>query len=349
MSDWQLTGRLVTGLGQGSGFTGLDWVREAFRAELGIELHPGTLNLVLDAAADLAEWERIKAGSGVVIPGQEGACDARCFPVQLAASCTAAIVLPDVPGYPNNQLELVAALPLRQHLQLDEGDPVQVASAVGAPLEAVIFDVDGTLVNSVDAYHIAAGRAAAPFGYEVTRDAVRQALNGQYKFWELIFPDPEELTDELIATLRRETMRHWEDVLDEHVTLLPGVADALAQLKSAGMRLAIFTGSRGESLAPLEAAGLLDMFEFVLTGADVANAKPDPEGVLQCLEVLEVPPAAAAYVGDSVPDMGAGLSAGTRAVGLLTGAADSAELSAAGAHRLAADHTTLVNILLARS
>lgn len=348
MQDWQINGRVVTGLGQGAGFTDLDWVRAAFRAQLGIELFPGTLNLRLESPGALTTWEGVRAGASVMLRGEQGACDARCYPVRVGGECPAAIVLPDVTGYPADQLELVAALSLREHLGLADGDVVSVASGTPRAVGAAIFDVDGTLVDSVDAYHIAAGRAAEPFGYEVTREAVRQALNGQYKFWELIIPDPADRSDEMIATLRRETMRHWDDVLDEHVNLLPGVEDTLEQLRAAGIRLAIYTGSRGESFAPLEAAGLMDFFEFVLTGAEVAQPKPHPEGVVRCLEVLGVRAEQACYIGDSVPDMGAGQSAGTQAVGMLTGAADSAALSAAGAHRLAANHATLIDILLAR-
>ncbi|UCG71470.1 MAG: HAD-IA family hydrolase [Chromatiales bacterium] len=346
MAKWHFNGWVITGLGQGAGFTSLDWVREAFRAQLGIELHPGTLNLRPESPADLATWSRVQTGPALTIAGQAGACDARCFPVRLADRLPAAIVLPEVDGYADDQVELVAALPVREHLGLADGDRVAVSGSGTRAVTAAIFDVDGTLVNSVDAYHIAAGRAAAPFGYEVTREAVRQALNGQYKFWELIIPDAAARSDKMIETLRRETMRHWADVLDQHVTVLPGVQETLEQLSTAGVRLAIYTGSRGESFAPLETSGLLEYFEFVLTGAEVEQAKPHPEGVLRCLDVLGVEAGEAAYVGDSVPDMGAGQAAGAVAIGMLTGAADSAALSAAGAHRLAADHTALIDILL---
>lgn len=346
MPDWTISGRVVTGLGQGQGFTGLAWVREAFRAALGLELHAGTLNLRLESPEALAVWANLRATPGVRIPGQQGACDARCYPVQLAGRIPAAIVLPEVPGYPEAQVELVAALNLRQELELEDGDTLAVSGAGAPRFAAAVFDVDGTLVNSVDAYHIAAGRAAAPLGYVVTRDMVRQALNAQSNFWELVITDAAARSDDLVAELRRETMRHWRDILAEHVTVFPGLPETLARLRAAGLRLAIYTGSQGESFAPLAAAGLLDQFEIVLTRTDVAQAKPHPEGVLKCLEHLGVAAGEAAYIGDAIQDMRAARAAGALAVGMLTGAADSAALSAAGAHRLAADHTALLDILL---
>jgi HAD superfamily hydrolase (TIGR01509 family) len=175
---------------------------------------------------------------------------------------------------------------------------------------------------------------------------VREALNSQGMFWDLVISDPALRSDELIATLRRETMRHWKAVLEEQVVVFPGLRETLEVLRGGGVRLAIYTGSRGESFAPLEKAGLLDFFEVILTRADVEQAKPHPEGILRCLEALNVAPAQAAYVGDSVPDMSAGLAAGVQAIGMLTGAADSAALSIAGAHRLAADYRSLLEILL---
>lgn len=346
MEDWQISGRVATGVGQGSGFTSLDWVREAFVAAVGIEPFPGTLNLQLESDPALAVWARLSATPGIRIPGRQGACDASCYPVRVADSIPAAIVLPDVADYPSAQLELVAALPVREHLRLRDGDEVQVRNGRRGAVAAAIFDVDGTLINSVDAYHIAAGRAAAPLGYTVTHDMVRQALNSQQSFWDVVIQEPAERTAETIAALRRDTMRHWPDVLDEHVSVFDGLRATLEALRAGGLRLAIYTGSQGESFAPLERSGLLEFFEIVLTGADVEERKPHPEGVLRCLEALGVAPADAAYIGDSVPDMGASQAAGVRAVGVLTGAADSAALSAAGAHDLAADHAALVQILL---
>lgn len=346
MRDWSLSGDVFTGLGQGRGFTRLDWVRHAFRQRLGIELHPGTLNLRLTTDTGRLVWGRVNGEPGIRIRGQQGACDARCYPVRVAGRYPAAIVLPEVPGYPADQVEVVAALGLREQLGLGDGDSVSLSGIGQARVAAVIFDVDGTLVDSVDAYHMAAGRAAEPFGYAVTRDMVRQALNDQRNFWELVIPDPARRTDATIERLRRDTMHHWRDVLDEHVTVFPGLSKTLDALRAAGVRLGIYTGSQGQSLPPLAAAGLLDHFEVVLTAADIARVKPHPEGILRCLEHLRVPAADAAYVGDSVQDMAAAQAAGARAIGMLTGAADSAALSSAGAHRLAAGHAALLEILL---
>ncbi|MDJ0927826.1 MAG: HAD-IA family hydrolase [Gammaproteobacteria bacterium] len=347
MTTWRITGRVMTGLGQGAGFTGLDWVRNGFVTRLGIDPWPGTLNLQIEAAGDQQAWYELKQTPGIDFPaGDPSACDARCYAVRIDGRIPAAIVLPDVPGYPQNQVELVASLPLRDTLELREGDTVDLVSGDRATIATAIFDVDGTLVNSVDAYHIAAGRAAEPFGYEVTRELVREALNTQQAFWQLVLPEDRHDDADLIQQLRDATMRHWPVVLSEHVSPFDGVAETLSALRDAGTTLGIYSGSRGESFAPLERAGLLDLFDAVLTASDVSEAKPHPEGVVSCMAQLNARARTTAYIGDTAPDMLAAEAAGVLAIGMLTGAADSATLSRAGAHRLAASHPALLDILL---
>ena len=347
MATWRITGRVTTGLGQGAGFTGLDWVRDAFVARLGIDPWPGTLNLRLESAADQQAWHELQQTAGIAFPAADAAaCDARCYPVRIESRVPAAIVLPDVPGYPDDQVELVASIPLRDTFELREGDTVELVSGDRATITTAIFDVDGTLVNSVDAYHIAAGRAAEPHGYEVTRELVREALNTQQPFWQLVLPAERHDDAGLVRQLREATMQHWPEVLSEHVTPFAGVAETLSALRDAGTTLGIYSGSRGESFAPLERAGLLDLFDAVLTAADVSEAKPHPEGVFSCMEQLDAVATSTAYIGDTAPDMLAAEAAGVLAVGMLTGAADSATLTRAGAHRLAASHEALLKILL---
>lgn len=341
-----ITGSLVTGLGVGADFTSLEWFRDDVIAAFGIDPYPGTLNLQVTRKPDLATWEaRLAEPCLRLVPPDPGQCDALAVPVEIAGRLPGAIIVPQVAGYPTNQLELVAAVQLREQLELADGDPVRLELLSPMAVDALIFDVDGTLVNSVDAYHIAAGLAAEPHGFEVTRELVHQALNSQQPFWSLILPPERQADRALIQSLRDETMRHWPTVLAEHVDIFPGLGDTLEQLRATGIRLAIYTGSRGESFEPLRRAGLLELFEIVLTAADVEKPKPHPEGVLQCLQSFEVVPQAAAYVGDSNPDMRAARAADVAPIGVLSGAGTSASLSEAGARRLVRGHESLGNLL----
>lgn len=344
MSRWQLRGRVAGGRRLGAAFTMLPWARQGFMDLLGIAPHPGTLNLRLDEASERDAWLAVRDGSGQRLRAPDPSqCDALCYPVRIDDRYPAALVRPLLADYPADQLELVAAIELRPALGIADGDRLTISCRPQLPVRAVVFDVDGTLVNSLDGYCAAAALAAAPFGLTVTRDLVARALNGNRSFWDLAVPAELQSAD-FTTTLRRETMRHWPQVLRESVRCFEGLPATLDALRARGLRLAICTGSRGESFRPLTEAGLFEYFETVVTADDVGRRKPHPDGLLRCLDDLGVAAAEAAYVGDTVPDIEAARAAGMLAVGVLSGAASSAELTAAGADRLAASHRDLLSL-----
>lgn len=339
-----LSGKVRTGLGHGAGFTGLDWARTQFIEHCGIDPYPGTLNLRVDESQHHRTWAAIRRTPGArVRPPSAEACDATLYPISVGRrgdvhdrrELPAAVVLPDVPDYADDQLEIIAAVNLREHFDLLDGHGLDVELHRPCAATAVIFDVDGTLLNSLDGYRVAASRATERYGYEVTLEHVRRALNSNQPFWDFVIPDGEPRDERRIAELRTETMRHWPEALAEVVAVLPGTGEALERLRSAGLRIAVYTGSGGESFPPLRAAGLLDLFDVIVTGDDVERRKPDPEGIQLALEGLGTDPGEAAYVGDSCIDVNASLAAGVTSIAVLTGAGDSASLSAAGTHRLA--------------
>ena len=346
----RLRGELVAGLGMGTEFTRLPWAVEQFVAGFGIDPHPGTLNLRLTDAQDQERWrQRQRQPATRLKSADPDSCDALGFAVVLDERIPAAVVQPQVAGYAANQLEIIAAVGLREVLNIQDGDCVTVEFVEPETLEAIIFDVDGTLINSVDAYHIAAGLAAAEHGLTVTRELVHQALDSQQPFWQLLLPAAQQADQAFIDGLRAKTLQHWPAVLEAHVRVFPGLEMTLARLTAAGVRLAIYTGSQGESFAPLERSGLLEHFELILTGADVRQAKPDPEGLLLCLEQLGVAANQAAYVGDTSVDMHAARAAGVLPVAVLSGAGAAGRLSQAGARHLLRDHADLLRIIKTES
>lgn len=123
----QLEGEACSGLGEGAGFTALEWVRREFLAKLGFEPYPGTFNLRMNGP----EWEaarRVMAReSGIPITPEAGFCAARCFHVVIAGSITGAVVFPEVAGYPSDKFEVISAVPIRQALGMKDGDAVAVS------------------------------------------------------------------------------------------------------------------------------------------------------------------------------------------------------------------------------
>ncbi len=118
-----ITGIVQDGVGQGSLFTQLDWVRQQFRDKLGFDPYPGTLNVRVPDASTLAAWQ---ACASVSIDPSAGFCAARCYRVELNGQTLAGWIVPVVPGYPNDLMELMAPMSLRQALALKTGDKLAI-------------------------------------------------------------------------------------------------------------------------------------------------------------------------------------------------------------------------------
>ena len=131
MPNLTITGRLARGLGEGAAFTGLAWAREQFMALLGIDPFPGTVNLVLDDAAERAKWARLRASPGIaIVPPDPRWCAARCWKVTIAGRIPGAVVLPDIAAYPLDKIEAIAAVAVRAALGLADGDPIALEFGV---------------------------------------------------------------------------------------------------------------------------------------------------------------------------------------------------------------------------
>ena len=103
----------------------LDWARQQFVNKLGIDPFPGTINLIIDDSESRKVWNRLKATPGVRIDNPNDGphdCDARCYPVSIEGQFTGAIVLPEVEGYPPAQIEIIAAIQVRESLDIEDGD-----------------------------------------------------------------------------------------------------------------------------------------------------------------------------------------------------------------------------------
>src|SRR5574337_417659 len=122
-----IEGRFVRGLGQAAGFTRIDEVRRQFVELAAIDPFPGTVNLALDDDGNRRRWrswcDHAQAG---VVRGDPSFCEAKCLAARVDGRIPAAIVVPQVDDYPSDKVELVAALPLRRHLALEEGMRVRV-------------------------------------------------------------------------------------------------------------------------------------------------------------------------------------------------------------------------------
>lgn len=344
----RLEGRLVAGLGKAADFTRIDWVRRQLLERAGIDPHPGTVNLRIEDTANLARWRDWCSAPGhALAPEDADFCAARCYPVRIGSRIPAAVLVPEVPGYPPDKFELVAAVPVRSQLSLKEGDRIGVELCRPYPAKAVLFDIDGTMVDSIGAYLEVARVAAAPHGFAVSAEQVRRSLSGGGRFWNEVLPQDLPEREAVMQQMSAHAARAWPGVLREHARVFAGLAQTLDTLKRAGLLLGIVSGARAEVLELLREDGILDRFDAVVLGADVARRKPDPEGLLKCLASLGIAADQAIYVGDTQIDIQASRAAGMHAVAVLSGAADSAQLSLCEPDRLIWSHASLPEIVQA--
>lgn len=123
MGRFVLSGELVTGKGEATLFTRADWARAAFQELVSIDPWPGTLNLRLTEEAHLATWAEIRREPGLHLSTPDPDwCDGRCYAALLARRIEAAVVVPEVAGYPEDQVEIIAAVNLREALGAADGD-----------------------------------------------------------------------------------------------------------------------------------------------------------------------------------------------------------------------------------
>lgn len=122
-----IKGRVTEGLGESRLYTGIPWVKEQFVEKLGIDPYPGTLNLDIDNPEDMEKLRQIKQRKGTeIIPLEEGACSAQSFPVLIEGRIKGALIIPQVPDYPESQIEIISAYKLRDALYLETGSTVSI-------------------------------------------------------------------------------------------------------------------------------------------------------------------------------------------------------------------------------
>jgi len=211
---------------------------------------------------------------------------------------------------------------------------------------AFLFDLDGTLVDSVY-QHVLAWREAleaAGIKLAVWRIHRRIGMSGGLFVNALLRETGHELTPEEMARLQQVHREAYARQVAQ-VRPLPGARELLDYLSRAGIPWAIATSGRRETAAPALRVLGLDAAAPVVTRDDVDRAKPDPDLFLAAAQRLNVPITASVVVGDSVWDLLAARRAGALGVGLLSGGYGLDELERAGAYRVYDDPADLLRHL----
>lgn len=200
----------------------------------------------------------------------------------------------------------------------------------------ILFDLDGTLVDTVEARIEAWLRTFSEVGIPADREHVARLIgaDGKRLAHEVAGVAGRDITDERAEVIDR----HAGDVysaLNTNPQPLPGAQALLHALERSRLRWAIATSSRAQQvMKSVEALGLTRQPKIV-DGSQVEHAKPAPDLLLQGAEKLGVPPHSCWCVGDSTWDMAAAKAAPMTAVGVPSGAVSSEDLVDAGADAVA--------------
>jgi HAD superfamily hydrolase (TIGR01549 family) len=205
-------------------------------------------------------------------------------------------------------------------------------------MPALIFDLDGTLVDTVYAHVFAWQRALAEAGMPIDgwRIHRRIGMSGGLFTRAVARELGRPLTPEEAETIQRRHGELFGELLPERRPL-PGAVELLAELRTLGVAHGIATsGRRPEIDASLEVLGIGPETVVIERGL-VQRAKPEPDLFLACAEQLDVPAQECYVVGDAVWDLLAARRARMLSVGLLSGGYGEDELTRAGAFRVYRD------------
>ncbi|MCG7345874.1 HAD family hydrolase [Sporosarcina sp. ACRSL] len=180
-------------------------------------------------------------------------------------------------------------------------------------MKAIIFDFDGTLANTLPVCDYAFQSVFQEFDNKVLTSGEIRAMFG-----------PSEvgiIKENLLHENKEQAIElYYEKYLEKHNELVAAnqeIQDLLTELKKRGIKLGIVTGKAKRSLEiSMQALRMNDFFDVIITGDDVVQPKPHPEGLLKALSQLDVKNDEAIFVGDSDADIQAGIGADVFTVGV---------------------------------
>ena len=180
---------------------------------------------------------------------------------------------------------------------------------------AVLFDLDGTLVDSEHYWMLSERKLADQHGAEWNQaDGIDLIGMSLYESSVIIGRKlgsalaPEEIIDRLTAVVIEQ--------LQVALPWRPGARELLFELREAGIKTALVTMSmRRMALAVAESVGF-DAFDVIVAGDEVEFGKPHPEAYLKAAELLGVEPADCIAIEDSIPGLASAEAAGTKAIGV---------------------------------
>lgn len=217
--------------------------------------------------------------------------------------------------------------------------------SVKSRFKAVLFDLDGTLVNSLGDLSGGVNRVLSEKGYPVhSKEEFRYFVgDGIPKMIERALPEnarEESIISECVRLFLDYYSRHFAD----STYLYPGIGELLAVLRENGLKIAVVS-NKAQEMADIVAEKIVGPVDTVIGKRDGLPSKPDPAALLLAAETLGADCGECAFLGDSGMDMTAACRAGMLPVGVLWGFRTAEELKSCGAQALISRPDELLEIL----
>lgn len=196
-------------------------------------------------------------------------------------------------------------------------------------IKTVIFDLDGTLLNTLDDLKDSTNFALSQFGFPTrTLEEVRQFVgNGVKKLIERAVPVDcdEETTLKCLAIFKE----HYSKNMYNHTKPYDGILDVLENLRNKGLRIAVVSNKFDSAVKELCTKYFNNLVDIAIGQADDVPKKPAPNGVFKAMKALNAEKISSVYIGDSEVDVATAKNSGLPCIGVTWGFRDEKDLTGA--------------------
>ncbi|MBQ9229358.1 MAG: HAD-IA family hydrolase [Eubacterium sp.] len=217
-------------------------------------------------------------------------------------------------------------------------------------IKCAVFDLDGTLVNTITDLGNACNYVLKLHGYPLKwneEDYKRFVGNGMRVLIDRAYEHT--LSPDALESVLKEFKQYYAATMMTHTAIYPGVREQLERMKQYGIKLAVVTNKAHEAaVALLDTLFGKDFFDSIVGQQEELPPKPNPTAVLRALAEMDCDPADAIYYGDSDVDMITAKNAGITAVGVTWGYRSKDNLLSVGADKIIDEtkyiSTTAINL-----
>jgi beta-phosphoglucomutase-like phosphatase (HAD superfamily) len=195
-------------------------------------------------------------------------------------------------------------------------------------IEAVIFDLDGTLIDSVRIYFKIAQEILRQVHLPaVSKGVVSELMRGGQEGWLRLIPGwMSDRRDELLEKIMEAGKEIGWKIFQDEVDVISGVPEIFSYLSEKNIRIGVVSSTHEKfmegKLLPLKKSGLHEKIGALVSIEDAPKMKPEPDPLLECARRLGVETEKCIYIGDSQEDIIAGKRARMMTIGVLTGLDD---------------------------